>query len=192
MTDKEQIMIDGVDVSGCRNFDKESYKLDVYDCDLNELHGYCSRNNDCYFKQLARKTQECEELISEKDFYLQKIEVLDQECEEMKKQLETSEEWRIKAEGLNEKLELKNTRYRKALEEIEEVLKVDFQLPCASTVCSYPETCKDSLTNHGTECIRFALLKIKDIVKKQRGKNEEIYLRNFIKLCGLFNKKIRY
>ena len=41
-----------------------------------------------------------------------------QECEELKKQLKTSEEWRIKAESLNEKLELKNTRYRKALEEI--------------------------------------------------------------------------
>lgn len=61
MNNKEQIMIDGVDVSGCRNFDKESYKLDVYDCDLNELHGYCSCNNDCYFKQLVRKTQECEQ-----------------------------------------------------------------------------------------------------------------------------------
>ena len=43
----------------------------------------------------------------------------EQECEELKKQLETSEEWRIKAEGLNEKLELRNTCYHKALEEIE-------------------------------------------------------------------------
>ena len=58
----------------------------------------CKYNNNCSFKQLARKTQECEEL---------------------KKQLETVEKWRIKAEGLNENFELKNTCYRKALEEIE-------------------------------------------------------------------------
>ena len=154
--------------------------------------------------QLARKTQECEELISEKDFYLQKIEVLDQECEELKKEnkkllekcLErkckiiklidenATKEVIYKINGKSAKTvankvkeiaaivegkDCKYNRYRKALEEIEEVLKVDFQLPCASTVCSYPETCKDSLTNHGTECMRFALLKIKDIVKKAKG-----------------------
>ena len=45
----------------------------------------------------------------------------EQECEELEKQLETSEEWRIKSESLNEKLELRNTRYRKALEEIEKI-----------------------------------------------------------------------
>lgn len=44
------------------------------------------------------------------------------ECEELKKQLETSEKWRIKAESLNENFELKNTCYRKALEEIEKVI----------------------------------------------------------------------
>ena len=42
------------------------------------------------------------------------------ECEELKKQLKTSEKWRINAESLNEKLDINNTRYRKALEEIEE------------------------------------------------------------------------
>ena len=34
-------------------------------------------------KQLAHKTQECEELISEKDFYLQKIETLEDKCENL-------------------------------------------------------------------------------------------------------------
>ena len=49
------------------------------------------------------------------------------ECEELKKQLKTSEKWRIKAESLNEKLELRNDRYREALDEIEDVIKT----PCA-------------------------------------------------------------
>lgn len=42
-------------------------------------------------------------------------------CEELKKKLNTSEEWRIKAENLNEKQDLENTRYRKALDEIEDI-----------------------------------------------------------------------
>ena len=94
--ENNQIIIDGVDVSKCYRYQKKT--------------GYCKgafkpeelpfcENFDCEFKRLARKTQECEGL---------------------KKQLETSEEWRIKAESLNEKFELRNTCYRKALEEIEE------------------------------------------------------------------------
>lgn len=103
---KKQIIIDGVDVSGCRNFDIESYKLGVYDCDLNELHGYCRCNNNCYFKQLARKTQECEEL---------------------KEQLMETKTFDLFADKLIEKFNTdsaiasifkNNTRYRKALEEI--------------------------------------------------------------------------
>ncbi len=91
MTDKEQIMIDGVDVSGCRNFDKESYKLDVYDCDLNELHGYCYCNNDCYFKQLVRKTQECEELKRKVELMMDcadcKVDKYKQALDEIEKEL---------------------------------------------------------------------------------------------------------
>lgn len=43
---QEQIIIDGVDVSGC------TFVVCKATC----------KNTDCYFKQLARKTQECEEL----------------------------------------------------------------------------------------------------------------------------------
>lgn len=50
MTDKKQIMIDGVDVSGCE-----------YVCNTAFGQNGCKSPN-CSFKQLARKTQECEEL----------------------------------------------------------------------------------------------------------------------------------
>lgn len=94
-------------------------------------------------EHLKAKEQECEELKEEcealklenqelytiladlkevrklKDEYMQK-------CEELKKPLETSEEWRIKAESLNEKLELRNTCYRKALEEIEKIVSKNY------------------------------------------------------------------
>lgn len=57
---KEQIIIDGVDVSKCRN---------KYICYLNETTSYCKRNPNCYYKQLTRKTAECEELKKGLDLY---------------------------------------------------------------------------------------------------------------------------
>lgn len=66
MTDKEQIMIDGVDVSGClfyqSNFEEDYDVIIKHFC--SNWYNSCesSNNSNCYFKQLARKTQECEEL----------------------------------------------------------------------------------------------------------------------------------
>ncbi len=137
----EQIIIDGVDVSKCEFYMHYDYGKFSHGCSLHkDMFGLpvccdiadCCK--DCYFKQLARKTAECESLKEEievlKDNFdtatrdcNELIEELKQECEELKKQLETSEEWRIKAESLNEKLELRNTCYRKALEEIEGLVK---------------------------------------------------------------------
>ena len=47
-------MIDGVNVAGCVRLQD-----DEISCDLG---GECKGWENCYFKQLARKTQECEEL----------------------------------------------------------------------------------------------------------------------------------
>ena len=64
MTDK-QIIIDGVDVSGCSYYQYNmctATKDDYGDCSL------CCQDydmNDCYYKQLKRKEQECEELKHE-------------------------------------------------------------------------------------------------------------------------------
>ena len=59
MTDKE-IIIDGIDVSKCEYCLKMTkyrctIQRDVYKC-------LCEENHNCYFKQLKRKEQECEEL----------------------------------------------------------------------------------------------------------------------------------
>ena len=71
------IYLDGVDVSGCRHFLKDTegqdYDTDEFvkgcceakgSCIGYEFAGYglCRGDKDCYFKQLARKTRECEEL----------------------------------------------------------------------------------------------------------------------------------
>ena len=100
MTDKEQIIIDGVDVSGCAYFDYENEGTRECDAYSNE----CEANN-CYYKQLARKTQECKKLnnkiidmnsiiedaainLGNKDFTLYdlpfEIKKLSQECENLK------------------------------------------------------------------------------------------------------------
>lgn len=157
MTDKEQIIIDGVNIIGTidewARLVAHEWGTDEYS-DAEIVKNYILDIN----KQLARKTQEYNELtlqIRETQEYsdtcaeckddiftnvktsysqievesralakiISSLKSKTQECEELKKQFETSEEWRIKAEGLNEKFELKNTRYRKALEEIKGIAK---------------------------------------------------------------------
>ena len=62
MTDK-QIIIDGVDVSGCKWFCKWNSKCSLFDCPYGG-HPQCDNGElyDCDHKQLKRKEQECEEL----------------------------------------------------------------------------------------------------------------------------------
>ena len=105
--ENKKIYVDGVDVSKCEFYMHYDYGKFSHGCSLHkDMFGLpvccdiadCCK--DCYFKQLARKTQECKEL---------------------KKELNGSEKWRIKAEGLNEKLELKNTRYLEALDDIQKI-----------------------------------------------------------------------
>ena len=54
MADK-QIIIDGVDVISCNHFD-----MNFKHCDI--LGRLCREHNNCYYKQLKAKEQECEEL----------------------------------------------------------------------------------------------------------------------------------
>lgn len=58
MTDKE-IIINGVNVAGCY-FCKNSFELTDF-----EGIQKCSEIRDCFYKQLQRKEQECEELKAE-------------------------------------------------------------------------------------------------------------------------------
>lgn len=66
MTDKEQIMIDGVDVSGCESIEHHSLNpitLATEFLSTPMCRAYQSKceGRNCYFKQLSRKTQECEQ-----------------------------------------------------------------------------------------------------------------------------------
>ena len=81
--ENKKIYVDGVDVSKCRYFLKDTegqdYNTDEFvkgcceakgSCIGYEFAGYglCRGDKDCYFKQLARKTQECERLKEELKF----------------------------------------------------------------------------------------------------------------------------
>ena len=63
MTDK-QIIIDGVDVSGCKKYEHEIVRCNATLKNMCFCGGRCTdkKNANCYFKQLKRKEQECDKL----------------------------------------------------------------------------------------------------------------------------------
>ena len=75
MTDK-QIIIDGVDVSGCKHY-KNRTCIACY-CLTNMPFGEakCELNPNCYYKQLKRKEQECERLKKDEKSLLNVIDHL--------------------------------------------------------------------------------------------------------------------
>lgn len=98
------------------------FEVQQKECIEQECEALKKRNEDnerFYLIQYAKKDSEVLDLTH-------KLNVKTQECEELKKQLKTSEKWRVKSESLNEKLDIENTRYRKALEEIENIAAACF------------------------------------------------------------------
>ena len=63
MADK-QIIIGGVDVSGCKHFKNATCIADYLLTDMNFSEAKCELCKNCYYKQRKRKEQECEELHS--------------------------------------------------------------------------------------------------------------------------------
>ena len=115
---KEQIMIDGVDVSGCL-FYQSNFEED-YDVNIKHFcsnwHNSCksANNSNCYFKQLARKTQECEELKKELETYSKMFDTPEFKIALTDVRTGERQVWR--------NLGNKAQRYEQALEEIEKVI----------------------------------------------------------------------
>ena len=162
---KEQIIIDGVDVKNCRRrIGKNNY--------CRYFKRLCSENNfNCVWKQLARKTQECEGLKekntlleSQMAFNLSEMGIrLGNEVnrsETLLKELKRFDKIKDEFREMSEKLKSKNDRYRKALEEIEKELKEDVY--CESQECG----CDDF-----EECLNCVKTQILDIINK--AKEEE-------------------
>ena len=131
---KEQIMIDGVDVSECIFLDIVNERPWCDNVNISAIgksqcpYVDCYKNPDCYYKQLARKTQECEEL---KD----KLAVTQFNLEQKCKVLKDVGVVQDKSGGYQV---MDVDRYRKALEEIEEYcikeISLTGDLPFRTTV----------------------------------------------------------
>ncbi len=182
MTNREQIIIDGVNVSGCEYFRPNS----TLTCSRG-YGGSCDNkysDKQCYSKQLARKTQECDnwkhqaELGSGPTDRLSKqLEEKMQECEELKEKNAKLEKKLELIPCANEALQIgytaykkqteyllgKSDRYRKALEEIEEIVKELKRDICNN--CGWYNT--DNCNPIGNVC--GDLIKILDIINKAKG-----------------------
>ena len=142
MTDK-QIIIDGIDVSGCVNLRLETNTAETsyYNaCSIGlwqrwysnlepscQMSCHCKNNKDCYYRQLKRKEQECEELKAKCKKYgeINKQETKDYaelkaDREEALKQLEF-------VRTLNTVREAEIRKYSKTLTEIKEIAEVEIE-----------------------------------------------------------------
>lgn len=130
MTDK-QIIIDGIDVSGC---EKQGETIAGITCGngerirlANEIitkHKLCKDNPNCVYKQLKRKEQECKVLaldarvadnhlqhrIEMCDLLREKLKAKEQECDKLK--------FNLKGAGILGLMK-RNVQLRKALDDIE-------------------------------------------------------------------------
>lgn len=147
MTDKEQIIINDVNVSGCKYYNKNIKT----DCLLYPLQpDACKDNSNCYYKQLARKTQECEEL---------------------KEYLQANQPTGI-CETCMATAVLQNDKYYKALEEIEEATKEIsnyLNIGCDMDKC---EDCNHFKPFCINQCVCFLIGQgdlILDIINKVKG-----------------------
>ena len=133
MTDKEQIIIDGVDITSCCHRKNNL-------CSCPHYKKECTRNPNCHFKiverqrkkidkfyrkelelcqQLARKTQECEELKSKNSILKNSLKPFQ---DEYFKNLETIVIASLAKKSI--RITAENTQLRKALEEIEDICNV--------------------------------------------------------------------
>ena len=80
MTDKQEIIINGVDVSKCGHYHYGKCEID-YDEWNNEIIRYneCQNNPNCYYKQLKRKEQENKKLKEDEKSLLNIIDDLQKE-----------------------------------------------------------------------------------------------------------------
>jgi len=133
MTDK--IMIDGVDVSRCEYFSAGlGYcKIGLWADDGTHI---CECEHNCYYKQLARKTKECEKLDIENKRLVGVIATdIFEKYEEFENELQAEQQ---KTEALDKQISLLKTRgtppllgiliaenekYKQALEEIKPILE---------------------------------------------------------------------
>ena len=148
---KEQIIIDGIDVNKCERHCKDNYSTpNMCYCETTRGYRNCSpKQNQCDFyitsieEQLHRKTQEYNELLEQHkelddraNRLIEEKYNLSRECEELKKRnkllLIKGQEGISKRDWAYEQCKKRADRYRKALEEIEEIVKQTCRKRCTN------------------------------------------------------------
>ena len=117
MTDK-QIIIDGVDVSGCENALQGKHTIL---CAGSEDRALCDANKRCLYKKYKAKEQECETLGQA---YLETNELLQEktkECTNLKAENDTLFKAIEEVNKINKRLESKKENYKQTLTEIKEI-----------------------------------------------------------------------
>jgi len=140
MTDK-QIIIDGCDVSGCE-FLRNCIIPDNYGCKIDD--SLCCDVGNCYYKQLKRKEQECEELkeqliiLDDEDVV---VEITVKQFEEYKKLKADREEALKQLEFVRTLNTVKEAEIKK-LEKENEKLKAEIKLSKEMLIQNTSETNK--------------------------------------------------
>lgn len=113
---EQKIIINNVDVSECEFFEECEVKIDDSECLAYSRHYYegtlydcCDEHPDCYYKQLKRKEQECEELKA-------KIKYIEE-------YIKTVENARNEFEKESNFLKEENKRLKQTLAKIKEIAK---------------------------------------------------------------------
>lgn len=109
MTDKKEIIIDGVDVSGCEYYDQGICNIP----DVIETYDSCIDKGACYFKQLQRKEKECEEVSNE----IVELNVKYETVVNLAKKNADANEYCL------QELEKENQKLKQALDEIEKMIE---------------------------------------------------------------------
>ena len=160
ITDK-QIIIDGVDVSGCEHLtEKQGCWLST--CDYLKYKGnitnkLCKYNPNCYYKQLKRKEQECEELKEKVKKYGEINEQETKDYAELK--AENEELKKIINEAKNSKLDLKSflvgeaiqNEYEQQLDQLKQTLAEIKEIAEKRNYLDYNE-CLDDILQKISEC----------------------------------------
>ena len=113
------IIINGVDVRECKHH-RKCILPDNIGCKIDDF--LCCDKPNCYYKQSARKTQECENLKAEEKYLKQCCQKAGEELAKHSFEYDGKEKnLVVQAMELNEKYE----KFKNALEEIEEVWAKD-------------------------------------------------------------------
>lgn len=115
MTDKE-VIINGIDVSKC------VFNYSEICCEIDEE--YCFKDNNCYYKQLKHKEQECKKINSTNERLIAEKYALNEEILRLKKKKEENEKFYLTKYANKDsyclELEHERNQYKQALDEIEE------------------------------------------------------------------------